>query len=131
MWWIGIVLIEAVGFLLVWRLLLTAAPKSEKERCYEDEAQVRALANWRASGWQPNRSTGDLQCLGRRSRRRIFGSSLIRYAVKGGFAPNCGRSVRHSGHLSGPPAEPAPTCPHIPSAKCDLRTARTRAAALA
>jgi hypothetical protein len=50
MWWIGIVLIEAVGFLLVWRLLLTAAPKSEKELCYEDEAQVRALANWRASG---------------------------------------------------------------------------------
>jgi hypothetical protein len=46
MWWIGIVLIEAVGFLL----LLTAAPKSEKELCYEDEAQVRALANWRASG---------------------------------------------------------------------------------
>jgi hypothetical protein len=34
MWWIGIVLIEGVGFLLVWRLLLTAAPKSEKELCY-------------------------------------------------------------------------------------------------
>jgi len=51
MWWIWIaLLIEAVGLLLVWRLLLTAAPRSEKERCYEDEAQVRALANWRASG---------------------------------------------------------------------------------
>jgi hypothetical protein len=50
-WWIWVaLLIEALGFLLVWRLLLTAAPRSEKERCYEDEAQVRALANWRASG---------------------------------------------------------------------------------
>jgi len=51
MWWIWIaLLIEAVGLLLVWGLLLTAAPRSEKERCYEDEAQVRALANWRAGG---------------------------------------------------------------------------------
>ena len=51
MWWIGIaLLIQAVGFLLGWGLLLTAAPKSEKELRYEDEAQVRALANWRASG---------------------------------------------------------------------------------
>jgi hypothetical protein len=51
MWWIGIaLLIEAVGLLLGWGLLLTAAPKSEKELYYEDEAQVRALANWRASG---------------------------------------------------------------------------------
>ena len=50
-WWIWIaLLIEAVGFLLVAGLLLTAAPKSEKELCYEEEAQVRALANWRASG---------------------------------------------------------------------------------
>jgi hypothetical protein len=43
-------LIEAVGFLLVWGLLLAAAPRSEKELCHEDEAQVRALANWRANG---------------------------------------------------------------------------------
>src|SRR3954470_16539760 len=51
MWWIWIaLLIEAMGFLLVWGLLLAAAPRSEKDRCYEDEAQVRALANWRASG---------------------------------------------------------------------------------
>ena len=51
MWWIWIVLlIEAVGFLLVAGLLLTAAPKSEKELRYEEEAQVRALTNWRASG---------------------------------------------------------------------------------
>jgi hypothetical protein len=51
MWWIWIILlIEAVGCLLVAGLLLTAAPRSETERCYEDEAQVRALANWRASG---------------------------------------------------------------------------------
>ena len=51
MWWIWIaLLVEAVGLLLVWGLLLTAAPRSEKERCYEDEAQVRALANWRARG---------------------------------------------------------------------------------
>ena len=51
MWWIWIVLlIEAVGFLLVAGLLLTAAPKSKKELRYEEEAQVRALANWRASG---------------------------------------------------------------------------------
>jgi hypothetical protein len=51
MWWIWIVsLIEAVGFLLVWGLLLAAAPRSEKELCHEDEAQVRALANWRANG---------------------------------------------------------------------------------
>jgi hypothetical protein len=47
--WIAL-LIEAGGFLLVWRLLLAAAPRSEKERCYEDEGQVRALANWRARG---------------------------------------------------------------------------------
>jgi hypothetical protein len=45
MWWIWIALLaEAVGLLLVWGLLRTAAPRSEKERCYEDEAQVRALA---------------------------------------------------------------------------------------
>jgi hypothetical protein len=51
MWWIWIaLLIEAVGCLLVWRLLLAAAPRLEKEQRYEDEAQVRALANWRASG---------------------------------------------------------------------------------
>ena len=51
MWWIGTaLLIQAVGFLLGWGLLLTAAPKSERELCYEDEAEVRALANWRASG---------------------------------------------------------------------------------
>ena len=31
-------------------LLLTAAPRSEKERCYEDEAQVRALTKWGAGG---------------------------------------------------------------------------------
>ena len=31
-------LIQAVGFLLGWGLLLTAAPKSEKELRYEDEA---------------------------------------------------------------------------------------------
>ena len=50
-WWIWVaLLIEAVGLLLVAGLLLTAAPRSEKERCYEDEAQVRALDNWRASG---------------------------------------------------------------------------------
>src|SRR6476469_3565768 len=51
MWWIWIaLLIEAVGCLLVAGLLLTAAPKSEKELRDEEEAQVRALANWRASG---------------------------------------------------------------------------------
>ena len=51
MWWIWIVLlVEAVGCLLVAGLLLTAAPKSERELRYEEEAQVRALANWRASG---------------------------------------------------------------------------------
>jgi len=51
MWWIWIaLLVEAVGLLLVWGLLLTAAPRSEKERCYEDEAQVRALTNWGAGG---------------------------------------------------------------------------------
>ena len=51
MWWIWIaLLIEAVGCLLVAGLLLTAAPKSEKELRYEEEAQVRALANWRANG---------------------------------------------------------------------------------
>ena len=59
MWGIGIaLLIEAVGFLLVWRLLRTAAPKSEKERCYEHEAQVRALDNWRASGCRGWVATG-------------------------------------------------------------------------
>ena len=68
MWWIGIVLLtEAVGFLLVWRLLRTAAPKSEKERCYEDEAQVRALDNWRASGcrgWVATESSKQSQDIG-------------------------------------------------------------------
>jgi hypothetical protein len=45
MWWIWIVsLIEAVGFLLVWGLLLAAAPRSEKELCHEDEAQVRGAS---------------------------------------------------------------------------------------
>jgi hypothetical protein len=51
MWWIWIaLLIEAVGLLLVWLLVLMAAPKSEEELRYEEEAQVRALAHWRASG---------------------------------------------------------------------------------
>jgi hypothetical protein len=51
MWWIWIaLLIEAVGLLLVWGLLLTAAPRSEKEQRYEDEAQAQALDDWRASG---------------------------------------------------------------------------------
>jgi len=86
MWWIGIVLlIEAVGFLLGWGLLLTAAPKSERELYYEDEAQVRALANWRASGgrgWLATESPKqDLP--GRRGRYRILGSSLTRHVAKG------------------------------------------------
>src|SRR3954462_3360082 len=51
MWWIWVAsLIEAVGLLLLWLLLLMAALRSEKELCYQDEAQVRALANWRLSG---------------------------------------------------------------------------------
>jgi hypothetical protein len=31
---------------------------------------------------------------------------LIRHPAKGGFAPNCGRSVRYSEHFSSPLAEP-------------------------
>ena len=58
-WWIWVaLLIEAVGLLLVAGLLLTAAPRSEKERCYGDEAQVRALDNWRASGCRGWVATG-------------------------------------------------------------------------
>jgi hypothetical protein len=68
MWWIWIaLLIEAVGFLLVAGLLLTAAPKSEKELCYEEEAQVRALAIWRANGcrgWVATESSKQSQDIG-------------------------------------------------------------------
>jgi hypothetical protein len=68
MWWIRIaLLIEAVGLLLVAGLLLTAAPKSEKELCYEEEAQVRALAIWRANGcrgWVATESSKQSQDIG-------------------------------------------------------------------
>jgi hypothetical protein len=68
MWLIWIILpIEAGGFLLVAGLLLTAAPKSEKELRYEDEAQVRALANWRTSGcrgWVATESSKQSQDIG-------------------------------------------------------------------
>jgi hypothetical protein len=74
MWWIWIaLLIEAVGLLLVAGLLRTAAPKSEKELCYEEEAQVRALAIWRANGcrgWVATESRLEAPQEGLYSRRR-------------------------------------------------------------
>jgi hypothetical protein len=85
MWWIWIVLlIEAVGCLLVWRLLLAAAPRSEKERCYEDEAQVRALANWRASGgrgWVATESSKQSQDIGQLVADRVHQVEALRRSL--------------------------------------------------
>jgi hypothetical protein len=60
-------------------------------------------------GWRRQRDDqGHVRALVPLRSRRISGSSLIRHAAKGRFALNCGRSVRHSVHLSSPPAEPIP-----------------------
>jgi hypothetical protein len=84
-WWIWVaLLIEAVGLLLVAGLLLTAAPRSEKERCYGETTGEPVVA---AAGW-----------LMAQASRRISGSSLIR---------RIRAELREIG--SGPPADPTST----------------------
>jgi hypothetical protein len=88
MWWIWIVLlIEAVGLLLLWLLLMMAAPRSDEERHLADEAQVRALDSWRASGcrgWVATESSEQGSSVSRRpGPLQESGSSLTRPAAEG------------------------------------------------